>query len=101
MTERERIEGIVLSFIRRELVGTEELAIDPDESLFAAGYVDSVGIMRLIAYVETTLQLRIPPTDLVPEHFRTVRAMAAYLDGRTRAAVRSATMAEESQSDSV
>ena len=55
--------------------------MDPEDNLFTGGYVDSVGIMRLIAHLESTFAMKIPPPDLIPENFRTVRVMAAYLRG--------------------
>ena len=75
------IEEIISAFLRRELLRAED-RIDPDENLFTSGLVDSVGMMRLIAHLEQTLQLKVPPTELVPENFRTVRVMAAYLQGK-------------------
>lgn len=79
------IEALIADYITGELL-RDGSTLDPDENLFTAGYVDSVGIMRLIAHVESTLEVQIPPTDLVPENFRTVRVMAAYLAGRTAGA---------------
>lgn len=84
MTHTDHIESLVTHYIRRELLRNVDAVIDPEESLFTSGYVDSVGIMRLIAFVEATLGLTIPPTDLVPGNFRTVRTMAAYLTGRMK-----------------
>jgi acyl carrier protein len=75
------IEHIITDFIATELMGSPGAPVDPDDNLFTAGYVDSVGIMRLIAHLETTFAIRIAPTDLIPQNFRTVRIMARYLAG--------------------
>jgi acyl carrier protein len=72
------VQTLISRFISEELIRADA-TVDPEENLFTSGYVDSVGIMRLIAYLESTLQLTIPPTDLVPDHFRTINAIAAYL----------------------
>jgi acyl carrier protein len=76
------IEALIAGFIRDELVGDESLEIEPDENLLTGGLVDSVGIVRLIAHVREQLDVDVPPTDLVPQNFRTVRVMAAYMQGR-------------------
>jgi acyl carrier protein len=76
------IEALIAGFFRDELVGDEALEIEPDENLLTGGLVDSVGIVRLIAHVREELDVDVPPTDLVPENFRTVRVMAAYMQGR-------------------
>ncbi len=76
------IESLIVSFIRDELAGDDGLEIELDENLLTGGLVDSVGIMRLIAHVQERLGVDVPPTDLVPDNFRTVRVMAAYMQGR-------------------
>ena len=73
------IEALITSFITREVLGQPDAAIDRDDNLFTSGHLDSVGIMRLIAYLETTLGRTIPPADLVAQNFRTIAVMAAYL----------------------
>lgn len=78
----EQIETLIVEFVRDELVGDESVEIELDENLLTGGLVDSVGIVRLIAHVQERLGVTVPPTDLVPDNFRTVRVMAAYMQGR-------------------
>jgi|GEM_PF-496952 len=74
------LEETIARFIETELLGRDAGPLDREENLFVSGSVDSVGIMRLIAHLEASLDLRIPPQDLVPKNFRSVRIMAQYLD---------------------
>ena len=74
------IEAMVLDFVRAELL-PEGSTLDPEESLFSSGLIDSIGIVRLIAHIERELDIRVPATDLVPDNFRTIRVMASYLTG--------------------
>ena len=67
---------------------TDELAcpLDPlplEENLFTSGIVDSIGIMRLITHLEQHLAIKIPPKDLIPDNFRTISTMSAYLESLT------------------
>ncbi len=80
MQQTEDLEALIIDFIRVQILATPETDIDPDENLFTSGQIDSVGIMRLIAHLERSLDLKIPPTDLVPDNFRTVRVMSNYLE---------------------
>ena len=80
--ETERIEELIVEFIRDELAGGEAVEIEPHENLLTSGVVDSVGIVRLIAHVRERLEVTVPPRDLVPDNFRTIRVMAAYMHGR-------------------
>lgn len=75
----EEIARRISAFITGELVRDSAVTIGPDDNLLTGDYIDSVGIMRLIGHLESTFRVTIPPTDLVPDHFRTVRVMAAYL----------------------
>ena len=71
----------IVEFIRNDMAD-ESLDIDLDENLLISGLVDSVGIVRLIAHLKDSLQVTVPPTELVPENFRTIRVMANYMQGR-------------------
>lgn len=82
MAQQGAVEQMITDFIRNQIAATPDLEIDPDDNLFTSGQVDSLGIMRLITHLETTLELEIPLIERVPENFRTVRVMAAYLDDR-------------------
>ena len=85
MAQQGAVEQMIIDFIRNQIAATPDLEIDPDDNLFTSGQVDSLGIMRLITHLETTLELEIPLIERVPENFRTVRVMAAYLDDRLAA----------------
>ena len=76
------VEALIVEFIRDQVVGDAAQSIDPEENLLTSGLVDSVGIVRLIAHVRERLGVTVPPNDLVPENFRTIRVMAAYMHGR-------------------
>lgn len=81
----EDVATIIVDFIRDEMVGEESLDVDLDENLLTSGLVDSVGIVRLIAHVKERLGVSVPPTDLVPGNFRTIRVMSTYMQSRLSA----------------
>ena len=85
MPGTEDLEKIIFEFVREQVLAAPDLELDPEENLFTSGHIDSLGIMRLIAHLEATLELKIPLRDRVPDNFRTVRVMATYLDGQRRA----------------
>ena len=70
---------LISDFIERELHGGNAIDLDPDANIFTSGLVDSLGIMRLVAHVETSLELKIPPPDLIPDNFRSINVMSNYL----------------------
>jgi acyl carrier protein len=48
---------------------------DPDEPL----QIDSLGLIRLVAFLENDLHIRIEDDELIAEHFATARAISALL----------------------
>ena len=53
--------------------------------LLGSGYVDSIGVMRLVQFTEARFGVRVPPADITIENFLTVRRIASYLQGRVAA----------------
>lgn len=55
---------------------------DPEEPL----QIDSLGLIRLVAFMETDLGIRIEDEELLAENFATVRALGNLLEAKARAA---------------
>lgn len=69
-------------FIAAEMVGQPHLDIGDDDDLLLSGLVDSLGVVRLIAFLEEETGLSIPPGEITIENFGTVNAMVAYLEAK-------------------
>ena len=65
-----------------EILNGEPGSVGVEEDLLAGGLVDSMGMMRLIRYIEAQFDLKIPAEDLVFENFATLEAIGGYLRGR-------------------
>jgi acyl carrier protein len=68
----------LVTYINRELLarrGVEGIEIDADTPLFADGRIDSLNILRLIAFVEARRGRSIPDREIVMDRFRTPRAI--------------------------
>lgn len=64
-------------FIKEELVPN----FDPDElkeneSLLERGVIDSMGIMKLLAFIEEKFQVKVSDEELIPENFETLSSIA-------------------------
>lgn len=78
MSNTDTMRGQLLQFIIEELLDGEQ--IESNENLLADGVVDSLGMMRLVAFVQEKVGTSIPPQDLTLENFRTVDAISSYLE---------------------
>ncbi len=71
----------VRNFIETELVPqTGRVTLSPTDSLLEMGIIDSLGVQRLIAYLEKEFELRIADTEIVPEHFETIGAVVHFIN---------------------
>ena len=67
-----------------DLLGDESgRQIGLDDDILNDGTVDSLGVMRLVAFVETETEIAIPPEDLILENFQSINSIGDYLDNRT------------------
>jgi acyl carrier protein len=64
-----------VDWINRTLV-PPGVTVDADTPLFANGLINSVRILKLIAWTEHALGIRIPDARIRMDHFRTVRRIA-------------------------
>jgi acyl carrier protein len=71
------IETTIRDFILKELLYEDEgAALAVDESLFSRRVIDSVGLLRLVGFLEETYQIEILADDLAPEGLETIRRIA-------------------------
>lgn len=68
---------------------TEEVSLDPaaaiteDTDLLLGGLVDSLGVVRIVGWIEDELGIEVDPLDVVLDNFGTVAAMVSYIERRT------------------
>jgi acyl carrier protein len=69
-------ERRLLAFIRESLLPQSAVEIDEETYLFEDGLVDSLKILRVIAFVEQETGRAVDDRDIVMANFRSVRAIA-------------------------
>ena len=57
-------------------------AVNPDESLFDRGVIDSLGIMALVNLLVNRYGILVPDEDLLPDHFDSISSIARYVNGK-------------------
>ena len=68
----------IRDYIRYNLLETDiELKFVDD--LLNTGLVDSIGVVKLIAYIKEEFNLEVPPEEMVIENFVTIDAIDAFL----------------------
>lgn len=68
----------IVSFIKTDILSEPAMQIDDEDNLFESGILDSVGMMRLILFLEKKFSLRVPPEDMNIENFMSLQKISAY-----------------------
>lgn len=76
MTEQD-VAAAVEEFARREFsIKASDQRFDRTVDLFDDGYVDSIGVIELIQFLERTFAIEIPEEDLFSSEFSTIDGIA-------------------------
>lgn len=59
--------------------------LDPEEDLLQSGVIDSLGLLKLIAWIEDTFDVAVDDAALDPDNFRTVATIDSFVDKATAA----------------
>ncbi|HEY0674394.1 MAG TPA: acyl carrier protein [Longimicrobiales bacterium] len=68
----------ILQFVKTDLGGSQSVTIDENTNLIQSGVLDSMGLMRLIDYLEQRVNIRVPDTEVLPDNFKTVAEIEAF-----------------------
>jgi acyl carrier protein len=77
MTILESLEKGVLSEISFD---HGKKSLGPEENLLEQGIIDSLGVMKLITFMEKTFGIQVLDEDVVPENFQSLTIMARFVE---------------------
>lgn len=66
------------------LFGAE--GVTDETSLLDEGYIDSTSVLEIVGYLEEEFEISVEDEELVPENFGSIANLAAYLEGKLKAA---------------
>lgn len=67
-------------FIQENLLQKDPTPIGPEDSLIDSGIINSMGLIRLVSFIETRTGVRIPDAMITPDNFETVTAIERTID---------------------
>jgi acyl carrier protein len=62
----------------------DKKSIAPDEDLLSTGTIDSMGILKLTAFIEKKYGIKVTDEDVVPENFRTLTCLQGFIESRLK-----------------
>jgi acyl carrier protein len=79
------MKDAIKKYLHEEILGgNAEVTVEDEDDLLLSGLVDSIGLMRLIAFLEEEFDVQVPPEEVTIDRFRSVATIAQYLEGRGR-----------------
>ncbi len=64
---------------------SERASFAPDENLLAQGIIDSLGILKLVTFLEERFGIATTDEDLVPENFATLTLIRNFVEKKRSA----------------
>lgn len=87
MTTNQFSESIQ-SFILEKFPLSRKRGIGFEDDLLESGILDSLGILDLVAFVEQTFAIVLSDDELVPENFRTIQRLVAFVERKSQGQVK-------------
>jgi acyl carrier protein len=70
-------------FIQDEIIkGQKKIDLQQSTNLIDEGIIDSLGIMKLLTFIEESYQLQISDEELLPENFESLKAICAMVENK-------------------
>ena len=74
------MNSVLKQFIFKELVHVaDEASFSDDDDLLEAG-LDSMGIMRLVLFIEEKLGVTLPDEEIEPDNIRSLNRITAWIE---------------------
>lgn len=78
MTPNE-IEAELNAYIVREVLDGKTDGLESDTPLLEGGIIDSMVMANMLAFIESRFGIDVPPAEVTPLHFESLRAIAALV----------------------
>lgn len=77
--ETQNIGQQIRQFILTEFPQANERSLGDNESFLGSDIVDSLGIVKLMTFVETEFEITVEDEDLQPENFQSIARLTEFV----------------------
>ena len=83
--QKQDTAALLCQYIETELAGSAASGtLAADTPLIENGFVDSLGLFKLVAFLEDNLQVTLAPEEIVIENFESVNAIVRLVESKKR-----------------
>jgi len=76
----ETVTDRIREFLAEHFPAARSRRLDPDESLLTNGILDSLGVLDVVAFLETEFKITVTDEDLLPENFESLGRLTAFVE---------------------
>ncbi|QMU66421.1 MAG: phosphopantetheine-binding protein [Flavobacteriaceae bacterium] len=77
------MKEIIVAYIENQLLSSNtEIKIGEEEDLLGSGLIDSIGMMKLLAFIEEEFHFKVSPEDMIIENFMNISAIVNYIQSK-------------------
>ena len=76
--------AVLKDYIKDEFLLNPNAQLDENEDLISSGILDSLGILKLVDYIETTFEVEVSDEEVVLENFHSLSAIENYLQQHSK-----------------
>ena len=81
-TNKLETRKILRNFIINSFIKDNGAQLDDDLSFIDEGIIDSVGVLELVAFLETTFHLRVEDEELMPTNLDSVNRLVTFVESK-------------------
>lgn len=74
------IRDPIKQFVVKKLLSGDARGLEDDTDLIASGVLRSLTMLELTSFLEKTFGIRVKPVQVVPQSFRSIRAMVKLVE---------------------
>jgi len=80
----------IIAYIKNDITNESLEDIELQDDLLGTGVIDSMGMMKLLAFIEKEANFKIPPEDMIVENFMTLENILSYITKQNNAGLNEA-----------
>jgi acyl carrier protein len=70
----------LVNYLKEEVLRNRDAKIEENGDLIEGGILDSLGILQIVVFIETTFNIHVADDDVVYENFHSLRTILNYLE---------------------
>ena len=83
MKTQDEIQTDIREFVLKQFPAARKRETGDHDSLIEQGVVDSMGVLEIVTFIESTFEVTLTDDELMSDHFESIAAMAGLVHRKT------------------